>query len=129
MPAPDAIILYGDIEESSLVDEPNLLVQSMTFNATRERRDYKGGEGYIKGIQYRNPMLSISFRAFISTAAGLAVAHPGSEVTELANFESTTHGFDPSVGILVLEDPTTERDTENADQISGTIMHFPFITS
>jgi hypothetical protein len=128
MPAPDAIIIHGDIEESTLVDEPNLLVQSMTYSATRERRDYKGGEGYIKGLQYRNPLLAIACRAYVSNQADLADGHPGEEVTELANFESSIHGFDPTVGILVMEDPTTERTVDDADQVSFTVMHFPFIS-
>lgn len=129
MPAPDAIIQYGDIPESSLVDEPNLLISSLTFNPAREKREYKGGEGYVRGVQYRNPMMTIGFQATISTEAGIAIAHPGDEIAELANFESTVHGFDPTVGILILEDPSRELSTENANTLSGTIFHYPFVTA
>lgn len=129
MPAPDAIILYGDVPESTLVDEPNLLVNSITLSAAREKREYKGGAGNVLGLQYRNPLLTIAFNATVSVAAGLAIAHPGDEIAELANFASTTHGFDPSVGILVLEDPSTEMSQDNANTVSGTVIHYPFMTA
>lgn len=129
MPAPDAIIDYGDIPEASLVDEPNLLVSSLTFNPTREKREYKGATGAVRGVQYRNPIMSIAFQATISIEAGIAIAHPGDEIAELANFESTIHGFDPTVGVLILEDPSRELSTENANTLSGTIFHYPFVTA
>lgn len=129
MPAPDAIIQYGDIPEATLVDEPNLLVSSLTFNPTRTKREYPGANGAIRGVQYRNPIMSIAFQATISTQAGIAIAGPGDEITELANFESTTHGFDPTVGVLILEDPSQELSTENANTLSGTIFHYPFVTN
>lgn len=129
MPAPEALIEYGLTTENSLVDEPNLLIQSLTITPSREKKEYKGGEGYVRGVQYRNPTISFQFRGYISTEAGLAIEHPGMEVTELANYESTLHGFDPSVGILIYEDPSRELGLEDATQLSFSVLHYPFITA
>jgi hypothetical protein len=37
MPTIDAIIKYGDISELGMLDEPDLLVQSLTITPTREK--------------------------------------------------------------------------------------------
>lgn len=127
MPTVDAIIQYGAIPEGSLVDEPNVLVQSLTITPAREKREFKGGNGAIFALQYRNPIISFAFRGFVSAFAGLANAHPGSEVTELANYEAAIHGFDPADGIMVYEDPSRELDVDNPAQVSFTVVQYPFV--
>ena len=78
-------------------------------------------------LQYTDPTIVFAFKAFISAAAGLAIAHPGSQVTELANFAAARHGFDPEQGIMVYEDPSDELDNENPDAISFNVVGYPFV--
>lgn len=128
MPAVDAIIQHGAIPSTGgMVDEADLLIQSLTTTPRREEKRFKGGNKATQGLQYTDPTLTFAFKAIISDTAGLAVQHPGTTVTSLMNFQSAVHGFDPADGILVYKDPVREQDTENPDMISFTVEHFPFV--
>lgn len=130
MPTVDATIQYGDIPETGgIIDEPNLLVQSLTITPRREKKAYKGGSKATTGLLYTDPQISFAYKAIISEESGLAVGHPGSEVTSLTNFASARYGFDPADGILVFEDPSVELDQENPDMISFTVVNYPFIAA
>lgn len=130
MPAVDAIIQHGAIPSTGgMVDEPDLLVQSLTITPVREEKRYKGANKATQGILYTDPTLQFGFKAIISEKQGLADQHPGTAVAALANFTAPTtiHGFDPADGIMVYKDPSDEMDDENPDMINFTVEHFPFV--
>jgi len=123
----EPIILYGALPENGLVDEPNLLVQSLTITPARTKRTYENALGATFAVRLTNPLLTFNFRGWISAYAGLADAHPGSEVADLANYDAALHGFDPADGVLVYEDPSRELDTENPAQVSFNVVQYPFV--
>ena len=127
MPTPAAMIQYGELPEGGLVDEPNLLVQSLTISPQRTKRTFQGGNGATFAVQFRDPQISFAFRGYIQAYAGMGDAHPGSEIAELANFDDTIHGFDPADGVMVFEEPSRELDTENPAQLSATVVQYPFV--
>ncbi len=130
MPTVDANIQYGDIPSTGgIIDEPNLLVQSLTITPRREKKAYKGANKATAGLLYTDPLISFAYKAIISEEAGLADGHPGSEVASLTNFAAARNGFDPADGILVFEDPSVELDQENPDMISFTVVNYPFIAA
>ena len=128
MPDVDAIIQYGSLPaDGTLVDEPNLLVQSLSVKPAREKKEYKGFNRAAQGLSYTNPTLALDFKAYVATAAGLAIQHPGTQVTELANYAAARHGFDPTQGILIYEDVSDDFSNEDADMVNFTVMHYPFV--
>lgn len=116
--------LYPTLE---LIDEPGVLVQSLTISATREKSEFKGGNNCVKGVRYSNPILNFAFRGYISEVTGLADEHPGSIVTNLLNYTDNIHGFDPDDGVLIYEDPSREQTTDQPAQVSFTVVQYPFI--
>jgi hypothetical protein len=111
------------------VDEANMLVQSLTITPAREEKAFKGANRATQGLLYTNPTLTFAFKAIISDVSGLADQHPGTEVTELANFAGDIHGFDPDQGTLIYKDPSREEDNDNPDMVNFTIAHFPFVVN
>lgn len=128
MPAIDAIIQYGIIPATGgPVDEANILVQSITITPAREKKAFKGPNKATQGLQYTDPTIGFAFKAIISNRAGLAIQHPGTAVTELAAFTGIVHGFDPSQGIMVYEDPTDDLTNEDPDMVNFTVTSYPFV--
>jgi hypothetical protein len=130
MPTPSAIITHGNIpSDITLLDEPNMLVQSLTITPAREKKEYKGANRAVQGLEYSNPTMSFNFEAYISNAAGLCDQHPGTEVASLLNFASARFGFDPADGVMVFEDPSTAQGLEDPERITFTVVHYPFVTA
>ena len=126
----EAIIKHGNIPETGgLVDEPSLLVQSLTIKGERDEKTFKGANKATQGILETDPRLTFEFKAIISEYSGLADQHPGTAVTELANFAAALHGFDPEEGTLVYKDPSRDMDNENPDMVNFTVTHWPFVDS
>jgi hypothetical protein len=126
----NAIISHGVLPSAAtLVDEPNLLVQSLTITPQRTEQRYKGPNRATQGITETDPVMDFAFQAIVTTASGLAVQEPGTLCTGIANFaeSATIHGFDEEDGILLYRDPSDSKDTDNPDSISFTITHFPFV--
>jgi len=124
----EAIIQHGNIPgESGLVDEPSLLVQSLSIKATREEKMFKGANKATQGVLETDPKLSFEFKAIISEFSGFADQHPGTAVDELANFAAAIHGFDPEEGTMIYKDPSRDLDNENPDMVSFTVLHLPFV--
>jgi hypothetical protein len=125
----DAIISHGVIPgTATLLDEPNLLVQSLSITPQRNEQRYKGPNRATQGVTETDPIMDFAFQAIITTVAGLADQHPGTQCAELDNFTSTPiHGFDLEDGMLVFRDPSRTLDTENPDSVSFTVTHFPFV--
>ena len=105
------------------------MVQSLTITPQRTKRTYQGGNGATFAVRLTDPLISFQFRGYISAYSGLADQHPGSEVVSLANFDAAIHGFDPSDGVMVYEDPSRELDTENPAQASFSVFQYPFVAA
>jgi len=133
MPAINAIIQYGEtMENSALIDEPDLLVQSLKITPAREKQSWKRAATLAIGmLRYTNPTISFAFNAIVGEVAGFANQHPGTLVTELANFavSATSYEFDPDEGIMVFEDPSRDMSLENPMETDFTVVQYPFIDS
>lgn len=128
--AVDAILQYGTLPaDGTFVHEADLLVQSLTITPAREKKLYKGVNRATGGISLTDPTLTFAFNAYVGTAAGLAIQHPGTTVASLANFAGEVHGFDPAQGILLYEEPSTELTNEDADMVKFNVMHYPFVSA
>jgi len=129
MPDVDAIIQWGSIPDTiTLVDEPDVLIQSLTITPAREEKYYKGAASRAdEGVSLTNPSLTFAYKAYVSTEAGFAIQHPGTQVTELANFASAKFGFDPTQGMMIYKDPSRELTIEDPDMVNFSVVHKPFI--
>lgn len=126
--AVEAIIKHGNLPGTeALVDEPNMLVQSLSIKATREEKKFKGANKATQGVLETDPTLTFEFKAIISEYAGLIEQNPGTAVDELANFSAAIHGFDPAEGTMIYKDPSRDMDNENPDMINFTVEHLPFV--
>jgi hypothetical protein len=124
----DAIIQHGNLPaDGTLLDEANLLVQSLTVTAAREKKAYRGPNRATNALQYTDPTLTFAFKAYVSEAAVLATQHPGTQVNELANYAAARRGFDPAEGMMIYEDPSDEFTTEDADMVSFNVVQYPFV--
>lgn len=129
MPTPVALITHGAIpSDITLIDEPDMLVQSLTVTPAREEKTYKGANRAVQGIEYTNPTISFAFEAYISDRTGLCDTHPGTAVTSLLNFDAARFGFDPADGVMVYKDPSAKQDLENPETLSFVVTQFPFVT-
>lgn len=126
MPATE-IITHGTLPDIELVDEPNVLVNSLSITPTRDKQEIKGGSGEVKALRYTNPTITFAFDGYISTLAGLADEHPGTAVASLLNFQDPVHGFDPADGVMVYEDPTRDLSTEDLAKVKFNIIQYPFV--
>lgn len=123
-------IVQGTLPTLDLADETNLLVQSVEFAPTREKREIKGGNAAVKALRYVNPLLRIGFSAIPSADSGLADEHPGTKITGgLANYAADRFGFGPSEGVIVYEDPTHASGVEAEPSLSFTAMQYPLVVT
>lgn len=126
----DPRIVQGNLPDlSDFTDEPNMLVQSLTFTASRTKNAYKGANRCTQGIEYTDPIGTFAFEAFVSERAGLCDTHPGTAVAELANFEAARFGFDPADGIMVYEDPSSTCTLDAPETVKFNVVHYPFVTA
>ena len=109
------------------VDEPNVLVNSLTITPSREKKSYKNGLGCTSILQFRDPILTFAFDGYITTLAGLADQHPGTSVTSLANYQGATYGFDPADGVMVYEDPSRECSNEDIAKAKFNVVQYPSV--
>lgn len=130
MPAIDAIIKHGSLPAASdLVDEPDILVQSLTITPARETKLYKGPNKATQGIMLTDPTITFAFKGIISAVAGLADQHPGTVIADLANFQDSIHGFDPDDGVILYQDPSRELSQEDPAMVSFTAIQYPFVAA
>ena len=124
----DPIIQQGAIPENvEIINEPDMLVQSLTITPQREKKAYKGGNKATQGLTYTDPILVFNFDAIISELAGLCDQHPGTQVTELANYAGAIHGFDPAQGMLIYEDPVRSNGVDDDFKVQFNVLHYPFV--
>lgn len=130
MPAPAAVIIHGASDPlNDLLDEENLDVQDFKSNFSRETRDKRNRHGNLRRREYFNPLVSISFTAFVVTAAGLADQHPGTRVNSLLNYAVTKRGLDPSVGTIMLDDAEDTQTLEEDLKTAMNMTHAPFVVT
>ena len=128
--AMDPRIVHGNLPDlSDFTDEPNMLVQSLTVTPARTKTAYKGANRCVQGLEYTDPICTFAFDAYVSTRAGLSDTHPGTEVSELANFEAARFGFDPADGIMVYEDPSSTCTLDAPETVKFNVVHYPFVTA
>lgn len=129
MPDVAAIIQWGALPDTAtMLDEPNVLIQSLTITPAREEKAYKGAATQAdEGIRFTNPSLTFAFKAYVSAESGFATQHPGTQVDELANFAAVKFDFDPTQGMMIYKDPSRELTIEDPDMVNFTVVHKPFI--
>ncbi len=132
MPAVSAIIQHGNIPSSTLLNEsnettPDVLVTSLSINATRETKEYKAAGGYVFAVEERNPIINFSFEGWISVKDGLADEHPGTAIVSLANWTESTFGFDPSDGTTIFRNPVRTETIDEMAKITFDAVNYPFV--
>lgn len=128
MPTPTALITHGNIpSDITLLDEPDMLVQSLTVTPTRTKKEYRGANRATQGIEFTDPKMSFAFEAYVSERTGLCDQHPGTVVTELLNFAGGRYGFAPADGVMIFEDPSSTQNLQDPETISFTVWHYPFV--
>ena len=133
MPAPQEVYIHGTDGAYDLKDEPevnpSVLVETFSAKATRERIEYRNRNRAFRKLKYVNPLLVMAFAGYIGQYTGLAIQHPGTQVTSLANFQAERLGFDPTVGTMILEDPENELSLEDDAKTKFNVVHAPFVES
>ena len=125
----DAIITHGGAPAGTLVDEPDMLVTSLTITPQRTEGRYRGANKATQFVTETDPILDFQFSAIIGAFSGLCDQEPGTAVASLDNFSDEIHGFDPTDGMLIFRDPSRELSSdETPDSITFTVTHFPFVT-
>lgn len=132
MPAFDCRIDHGNFASGTgcdPVDEPGVLVNSLTIAAAREKKLVKGADSCTHGIRFQDPTLTFSFDGYISStgADDLSNLHPGTAVASLANFNEVIHGFDPTDGVMVIEDPSRQLSSEEICKTTFSIVQYPMV--
>lgn len=129
MPAYSCQIDHGSIADCEPVDEPGVLVNSLTITPTREKQEFKNAAGCVRALRFKNPTISFDFDGYIDTllVTDLSELHPGTAVASLANFAGVIHGFDPADGVLVYEDPSRELTNEDACKTKFKVTQYPFV--
>jgi len=130
MAAPSTVNIHGSADSlNDINDESNLDVQDFKFKYSRESRDRKNRHGNLRRREYFNPIVSISFTAFIVTASGFADQHPGTRVVSLVNYAAEKRGFDPAVGTMMIDDVEDSLSLEEDIKASYNITHAPFVVT
>jgi hypothetical protein len=129
MDASDCIIQHGTLPELDCpVDEPNLLVQSLRIVPARTKREFRNASGCIRALRFVDPILTLEFTSQVGAIAGLADQHPGTVVADLANYTGVVHGFDPTDGVMVYEDPVRECPPEGELMTCNfSVVHYPHV--
>jgi len=130
MAAPPTVNIHGSVDSlNDINDESNLDVQDFKMKYSRETRDRKNRHGNLRRREYFNPMVAISFTAFIVTASGFGDQHPGTRVVSLVNYAAEKRGFDPAVGTMMIDDVEDAFSLEEDIKASYNITHAPFVVT
>jgi len=125
----DAIIINGTLPSSAagLVNEDNLLIESLTLTPDREMVLHKGANGAVAASEHRNPTFTLDFKGTPTARTGLANGHPGDVLASVANFQSARHGFDPTDGKIIFMEPKTTLSQTRTDEFTFKATQFPFM--
>ncbi len=127
MPALDIILTQGTIANHGLVDEPNILVESLTVTPERDEKMYKSGTGATTAYGARDPKISFEFSGWVKAKAGLADQHPGTTVASLANYQGAKNGFDNTMGVMIFKDFSSDQSPDDPEKIKFKVLQLPFI--
>jgi hypothetical protein len=136
MPAFDCQIDHGALASNSDCDisaEIGILVNTLNVSATREKKVFKGAAGCTEGLRYLDPLLTFDFDGYMAPVVladeddDLSNMHPGTAVASIANYTGAIYGFDPSDGVLVLEDPSRQLSNEDLCKATAKIVQYPFV--
>lgn len=137
MAAPTSVITHGTAAAGDLTNEPantpGVLVESLTFKFTRERREYRNSLYAFRILKYVNPLLVMSFAGWLTSAASssnVGGKEPGAEVSALANFGAARRTFDATtgtVGTMIMEDPEDELSIEEDAKTKFNVLWAPFV--
>lgn len=117
-------------------NEDGLLVQSITYDESTDKTEYKSAElqGAVVGVQHRNPILRLSVDAFmLSTTSGVPGYYSGQNIATLTNFSTAVvgsymMGHTYTGGKIVLSNPSVTADGESAPRWRGTFDCYPFMS-
>ena len=123
-----SILQWGALPATELLDEPDFSVKTLSRKPMRTKKVYKNAKGATNGLRYIDPLLTFSFVGVPSAEAGFAIQHPGTGVASLLNFTTDIHGFDPSEGVLIFEDPEDTLNQEDPLELKFDVVHYSFIT-
>lgn len=137
MAAPSSVISHGTAASGDITDEPtntpSVLVESVNFKFTRERREYKNRLGALRKLKYVNPLVVIAFAGWITSDASstnIGGCEPGKEIAALSNYAAARRTFDPvtsTVGTLIAEDPEDDLSIEEDAKTKINILWAPFV--
>lgn len=118
---------------TTIVNEPNLLVNSVKRKPTREKVQKKGVTSKaVERARYTNPILTITMDVVVQQQSGLGSLGVGSAVSGgLANFNGLWREHNPSEGKIILDDVDDSAEAEGEDPLTSTLVfgHYPFITA
>jgi hypothetical protein len=124
----EAIIQHGALPTTKFVDEPDLLLQSLTIAPQRTEGRYRGPNKATQVLTYSDPGTDLQFSGIIKNVNRLANRGPGAAVWALANYAFETHGFDPADGMMIYRDPARNLTSdETPDSVDFTVSHLPFV--
>jgi hypothetical protein len=131
-----SILQWGDLPDTSLLDEVGFAVKSLTIKAARTKKLYKNGKGATFAARFIDPIITFSFtgmRAPFDETVGppapdnLGWKHPGVAVAPILNFAADYRGFDPELGVLIHEEPEDSLNGEDPTETKFDVVQYPFI--
>lgn len=138
MPASTEILDIGIVPETPdiyLVDETDIIVNQVSYSASRDKSEFKDNESCINGLRLANPLLTIQLEGnpIEQDNTNMSDIHPGIQVgtgtsITVANFAAGRFGFDPTEGKVVAEDPSVSISRDSGiPELSVTLINYPHI--
>jgi hypothetical protein len=133
-----SILQWGDLPDTSLLDEVGFAVKSLTIKAARTKKLYKNGKGATFAARFIDPIITFSFTGMRApfddtigppTPENIGWKHPGVEVAPILNFADTYRGFDPDLGVLIHEEPEDSLNGEDPTETKFDVVQYPFIAA
>ena len=131
-----SIIQWGDLPETSLLDEVGFAVKSLTITPSRTKKTYKGASGATFALRFIDPLITFSFTGMRAPLQGgqnpgpnLGWKHPGTGVDSLLNFAAEYRGYDPTLGVLIHEEPEDSFNGEDPAETKFDVVQYPFVAA
>lgn len=124
-----AILQYGNLPSTNLVDEVGMSMKSMSVKPMRTKKLYKGAKNQTFAARYTDPVITFSFTGVRAapSSGNLGFFHPGTQVTGLLNFAESYRGFDPTLGVMIYEEPEDTFNGEDPAETKFDVTQYPFI--
>lgn len=115
----------GSIDVSTAIDE--------SFNGVTEFPDYISSPTGVLTNNFGDPgAQDPSFAGSVDLSGTGVASHPGTYIKSLANFGALSQGimgFDPTDGVMVLEESERTLSSTEKTEMTGTIVHYPFVAN